>query len=96
MGSIKEELQCLALRIFSMCLLNCFTLKLEWIPRSVNDRADFFSRVMDYDDWRVKRDCFLLAEEKWGPHSAERFANHGNTQLPRFNSRSVVPWKRDG
>ena len=24
-----------------------------------------FSRVMEYDDWRVKRDYFLLAEEKW-------------------------------
>ena len=46
---------------------------------------------MDYDDWRVKRDYFLLAEEKWGPHSVDRFANHENTQLPRFNSRFWCP-----
>ena len=90
-GSMKEDLQRLALRIFSMCLLNCITLEVEWIPRSANDRADFFSRVVDYGDWRVKRDYFLLAEEKWGPHSVDRFANHENTQLPRFNSRFWCP-----
>ena len=90
-GSMKEDLQCLALRIFTMCLLSCITLEVEWIPRSANDKADFLSRIVDYDDWRVKRDYFLLAEEKWGPHSVDRFANHENTQLPRFNSRFWCP-----
>ena len=74
-----------------MCLQNCITLEVEWIPRSANDRADFLSRIVDYDDWRVNRDYFLLAEEKWGPHSVDRFANHENTQLPRFNSRFWCP-----
>ena len=44
-GSMKEDLQCLALRIFSMCLLNSITLEVEWIPRSANDKADFLSRA---------------------------------------------------
>ena len=61
-GSMKEDLQCLALRIFSMCLLSCITLEVEWIPRSANDTADFLSRIVDYDDWRVNRDYFLLAK----------------------------------
>jgi len=65
-----------------MCLLSCITLEVEWIPRSANDRADFLSRIVDYDDWRVKRDYFLLAKKKWGPHSVDRFANHENTQFP--------------
>ena len=51
----------------------------------------FLSRIVDYDDWRVKRDYFLLAEKKWGPHSVDRFANHENTQLSRFNSRFWCP-----
>ena len=63
-GSMKEDLQCLALRIFTMCLLSCITLEVEWIPRSANDKADFLSRIVDYDDWRVKRDFFLLAGSK--------------------------------
>ena len=90
-GSMKEDLQYLALRIFSMCLLNNIRLEVEWIPRSANARADFLSRVVDYDDWHVKREYFLMAEVKWGPHSVDRFANHENTQLPRFNSRFWCP-----
>lgn len=70
-----------------MCLINCITLEVEGIPRSVNDRAAFLSGIVDYDDWRVKMENFLLAEEEWGPHSVDRFAHHENTQLPRFNSR---------
>ena len=41
-GSMKEDLQCLALRFFTMCMLCCITLEVEWIPRSANDKADFF------------------------------------------------------
>ena len=48
-------------------------MEVERIPRSANDRADFLSRTVDYDDWRVKRDYFLLAEETWGPHSVDAF-----------------------
>ena len=90
-GSMKEDLYCLALHICSMCLLSCITLEVEWIPRSANDRADFLSRIVDYDDWRVKRDYFLLAKKKWGPHSVDRFANHENTPFPCFNSRFWCP-----
>ena len=72
---------------FVYCLLSCITLEVEWISRSANDRADFLSRIVDYDDSRLKRDYFFLAEEKWGPQSVDRFANHENTQLP-----PLVPW----
>jgi len=92
-GSMKEDLQCLSLRVFSMCLLNNIKLEVEWIPRSPNDRANLLSRIVDYDDCRVKRDYFLMAEAKWGPHSVDRFASHENAQLPRFRGRGtlVVP-----
>ena len=90
-GSMKEELQSLALHIFTMCVLNSIRLEVEWIPRSANDRADFLSKIVDYHDWRVRRKYFLLAENKWGPHSVDTFANHENAQLPRFNSRFWCP-----
>ena len=51
----------------------------------------FLSRVLDYDDGRIKRDYFLMVEGKWGPHSVGRFANHENTQLSRFNSTFWYP-----
>ena len=57
---------------------------MEWIPRSTNDRADFLSRIVDYDDWRVKRDYFLIAEAKSGPHFVDRFANQENCSVAPF------------
>ena len=51
------------------------------------DRADFLSRIVDYDDWQVKRDYFVIAEAKWGSHSVDRFVNHANAQLAGFYSR---------
>jgi len=61
-GSMQEDLLCLALRIFSMCLLSNMRLEVEWIPRSANDRADFLSRVIDYayDGWQVKKGSGVL------------------------------------
>lgn len=49
-----EELQSLSLRIFGM-----LSWEVEWIPRSVSDRADLLSRVIDNNDWRVKRNISL-------------------------------------
>ena len=77
-GSMNEDLWCLALSVFSMCLLKNIKLEVEWIPRSANDKADFQSRIVDYDNWQVKRDYFLKGEAEWGPHSVNRFANHEN------------------
>lgn len=39
-------------------------LEIEWILRSANDRANFLSRIVDYDNWQGKRDYFLMAEAK--------------------------------
>ena len=78
---MKEDLQCLALRIFSMCLLSCITLEVEWIPRSANARADVFSRIVDYDDWRVKRNNFLLADARFN----SRFQCPGTEAVDAFS-----------
>lgn len=74
LASMKEHLQCRPLHIFSVCLLY-IKLEVEWIPRSTNDRADILSKVIDYNDWQIKRDNFLMAdrEAKWGPHSVDWF-----------------------
>ena len=93
---MKEDLQCLSLRIFRTCLLNCITLEVEWIPRSANDRVDFLSRIfMDYDDggsrgtisfWprrsRVLTLCTGLQIMKYS--------------LAPFQQQVLVPWYRGG
>ena len=64
---------------------------MEWIPRSQNDQADFLSRIFDSDDWRLSPLSFQHIDLVWGPHSVDRFANHVNAKLPRFNSRFWNP-----
>ena len=71
----------------------------QWIPRSLNERADLLSRFVDKDDWRVNPSMFRLVDAKWGPHTIDHFASYYNAQLPRFNSKFgavSMPWCRIG
>ena len=64
---------------------------MEWILRFRNDRADYLSRIFDADDWGLSPLSFHRIDQAWGPHSIDRFANHLNAKLPRFNSRFWNP-----
>jgi hypothetical protein len=48
------------------------------------------SRLIDFDDWGLSLNAFALVEERWGPHTVDRFANDYNSKLQRFNSRFMV------
>ena len=85
-GSKKVDLHCLSLDIFSTCLQNNVNLYIKWIPRSENCLADFVSKMVDYDDWRVTDEFFAFIDSIWGPHTVDRFANSENKKLRRFNS----------
>ena len=87
MGSKKPWLQEVALNVFSLSVHFQIKLEPEWIPRELNERADFLSRIIDYDDWQLNPVVFSELEEAWGPHSVDHFASFHNCQLPRFNSR---------
>ena len=63
----------------------------EWIPRGLNERADYLSRIIDYDDWQLNPLVFSKLDNAWGPHTVDRFASFQNSQVPRFNSRCWNP-----
>ena len=90
-GSSKGHLQSEALSIFNICCNHGISIEMEWIPRSQNDRADYLSRIYDADDWGLSPLSFHRIDLAWGPHSIDRFANHLNAKLPRFNSRFWNP-----
>ena len=54
-GSRKGDLQSEALSIFNVCCNFGIPVKMEWIPRSQNDKADFLSSIYDSDDWGLCR-----------------------------------------
>jgi hypothetical protein len=59
----------------------------EWVPRDVNDIADFWSKFQDPGDIRLRSDVFAYLDRRWGPHTVDRMASADNTLLPRFYSR---------
>ena len=90
-GSSKDHLQSEAVSIFNICCNHGISIEMEWIPRSQNDQADFLSRIYDADDWGLSPLSFHRIDSVWGPHSIDRFVNHVNAKLPRFNSRFWNP-----
>ena len=90
-GSRKPALQREALAIFQRSVSSGIRIEPEWIPREANQQADFLSRIIDKDDWSLHPALFKMLDDKWGPHTIDRFASFYNTQLPRFNSRFWNP-----
>ena len=90
-GSMKSNLQEIALDIFTLCLKNNVSLSVEWIPRTENDRADHISRIIDHDDWGISQNLFEYIDALWGPHEIDFFATDYNAKLPVFYSRFWMP-----
>lgn len=55
---MKLELHTLALKIFKICYEHSIHLDIEWVPRDRNTRADFISKLVNFDDWQVTEDVF--------------------------------------
>ena len=90
-GSMKLELHRMARGIFDICVQSGIYLDIQWIPRTLNQQADYISRLIDIDDWQTTDDLFLSLNDRWGPHSVDCFANYYNHKLPRFFSRFWNP-----
>ena len=90
-GSSKSALQVEALAIFSICVRNHIRMEPEWVPREQNQLADYYSRLVDFDDYQLNPAIFVWLNSIWGPYTVDRFASAHNTQLARFNSRFAAP-----
>ena len=88
---MKEHLHILALDILQTAKDNNIDSDVEWISRTQNERADYLSKIVDYDDWIVK-DCYFYAiTSVWGPCLVACFAGYKNRKLPRFYSKYFNP-----
>ena len=83
-GSMKEHLPQLVVDIFYTARENNIEIAVQWIPRLLNERADYLSKIVDYDDWIVK-DCYFRAVTSlWGPCSVDCFASSISRKFRRF------------
>ena len=90
-GTMKLDLHRLAVKIFQFCAEHNNRLEVQWIPRTESEKADYISRLIDFDDWQITPEFFLRLEKLWGPHTIDRFANFYAARLPRFFSRFWNP-----
>lgn len=78
-GSMERELQDIAFNIFRICMFWSIYFEMEWIPRSENE--DYFSRILDYDDWGISFSILdliqFMLQDDW-------FASNYNSKLPKF------------
>ena len=72
----------MARRIFDICVQSGIYLDIQWIPRTLNQQADYISRLIDVDYWQTTSDLFSSLNERWAPHSVDCFANYYNHKLP--------------
>ena len=57
-GSMKSDLQKMARRIFDICIRSGTHLEVQWIPRTLNQQADYISRLIDTNDWQMTYEFF--------------------------------------
>ena len=75
-GSGKQHLQSIALNIFEMCFKHGIHLDIDWIPSSLNDKADYISRIQIFDNWKVNPQLFAVIDSLWGPHTVDCVCSH--------------------
>ncbi|VDI76706.1 Hypothetical predicted protein [Mytilus galloprovincialis] len=51
-----------------------------------NEKADYISKMVDFEDWGVTHIFFNFLNDMWGPYSIDRFASVENRKVMRFNS----------
>ena len=77
-GSPKHNLQNLAIEIFEICLKHDIKLLPTWIPREENQLADFYSKIVDTDDWSIDNQTFRRICAEFGEPTVDRFADDKN------------------
>ena len=88
---MKFDLHQMAFAVFSLCLKAHIELDIQWIPRSLHEKADYLSRIIDHDDWEITPELFQFLEGKFGPHTVDCFADYKNCKVQKFYSRFWNP-----
>jgi hypothetical protein len=72
---MNKELQSISIQIFKIWMSKSIQLFMEWIPRSFNERADYLSKVVDYDDCGISNELLSMIESRFGHLSEDWFAS---------------------
>ena len=87
---MKEHLHQLAVDIFHTAKENNIEVEVEWIPRSLNKKADYLSKIVDFDDWTVKVAIFMRSTLIGSPFSRLFSLFTKTTRFPDFVRSSLI------
>ena len=59
----------------------------EWIPRTLNDKADYFPKILDSDDWGLSSKLFDIISSRWGPFAIDWFGSEHKAKVVTFYTR---------
>ena len=90
-GSSKEQLQELAVDIFSICLRCDISINPVWITREENQVSDDMSKQLDTDNWGIDLESFEYIQSKSKVFTVDRFADDINKKVQKFNSKYFCP-----
>jgi hypothetical protein len=74
-------------KLWKLIDTNNIKIRTRYIPSAANVWGDILNRETSMDDRQLNPRIFTYLDSQWGPHSIDRFATQGNTQLPRYNAR---------
>jgi hypothetical protein len=70
---------------------SCTLLPVDYVNTKLNDWADARSRDFDAADWEISDPVWEIIEQRWGPHTWDRFAAITNTRCANFTARYFQP-----
>ena len=90
---MRSDLHLIVMEIFQFCVEYNIVLEVHWIPRSEIDRADYISRIIDVDDWKMPAACFASLDTYLGGgvHTVNCFASFYDKKIGKFFSRLWNP-----
>ncbi|KAL4534489.1 hypothetical protein Ndes2526A_g05384 [Nannochloris sp. 'desiccata'] len=91
LGSRVPAINQVVKRMYEFCWQHNIKLAVDWIPRDLNTRADYLSKMYDGDDWKLNKRYFTQLDQRWGPHTVDVFASAINHQCPKFFSMYHCP-----
>ncbi|KXZ42236.1 hypothetical protein GPECTOR_177g231 [Gonium pectorale] len=76
-----------AMELLWSCVEQDIRLQAEWRPRTMNQLADYWSKIAEPDDWSLRSSTFRWLDRLWGrPFDIDLFASHRNQHLPIYYS----------
>ena len=79
---MKQHLHQLAVDIFHTARENNIEIEAERIHCSLNEKADYLSKIVDCEDWTVEDCCFHAVNSYLCPCSVDCFASYKNHKVP--------------